>query len=301
MDRKALIACLAAGSIAAGVVVSTVVASQSNGRNQTQAPQATVTVTTTVPATPSPTQSTTSPTAPNVSESAASTSTTKTLPPTELAKTPTQPSEPAQSRDPKQPAEQPTGEPKPDRAKPEDNNAKSPSTFSYVLPRGGSYGRTHHHYPASDIFAPCGAKFLSPVDGVVSAVSAKDVWTRKTNRGPERGGLSIAIDAGAVRYYGSHEAKVFVKTGDRVRKGQIIGTVGDTGSAKGTGCHIHFGLSPTACPIDSWWIRRGTIYPWPFLDAWKRGDVTSAKADPTQEVLKWHRRNGCPSKPGTYK
>lgn len=299
MDRKAVVACLAAGSIAAGVVVSTVVANQSNSRNQTQAPQATVTVTTTVPAVPSTTASTPAEASPDVSESP--TTVTQTVPPSDQPTTTTQPGEAKQPAKPDQPTKQPTEESKPDSPNPVDENAKSPSTFNYVLPRGGSYGRTHHHYPASDIFAPCGAKFLSPVDGVVSAVSAKDVWTRKTNRGPERGGLSIAIDAGAVRYYGSHEAKVFVKVGDRVRRGQIIGTVGETGSAKGTGCHIHFGLSPTACLVESWWIRRGTIYPWPFLDAWKRGDVNSSKADPTQEVLKWHQRNGCPSKPGTYK
>lgn len=298
MDRKAAIACLAAASIAAGVVVSTVVTSRNNQRTATQASPATVTVTTTV--TPPPTAA--PPTSAPASESTPPASTSQ-APATETStKNPQSTPQPTPNTPDKKPDDQANQNPgdRPNQ-KPVDKSQKSPSSFNYILPRGGSYARTHHNYPASDIFAPCGAKFLSPVDGVVSAVSTKDVWKRKTNRGPERGGLSITIDAGAVRYYGSHEAKVFVKRGDRVRRGQIIGTVGETGSAKGTGCHIHFGLSPTACPVDSWWIRRGTIYPWPYLDAWKAGDFTSRKADPTQKVLEWHRKNGCPTKPGRYK
>jgi hypothetical protein len=43
---------------------------------------------------------------------------------------------------------------------------------------------------------------------------------------------------------------------------------------------VHFGISwPTKAGI--WWVRRGEIYPWKYLDAWKAGKDLS----PAKEVL----------------
>ena len=56
----------------------------------------------------------------------------------------------------------------------------------------------------ADIFGKKGCAFVSPVAGVVDEVNTVDKWSGKTNKGADRGGLSISIigDDGN-RYYGS--------------------------------------------------------------------------------------------------
>ena len=68
-----------------------------------------------------------------------------------------------------------------------------------------SYGRSHHDYPATDIFAARGCTVVAPVTGRVDEVSTVDRWSSSTDRGADRGGrfFSIVGDDG-VRYYGSH-------------------------------------------------------------------------------------------------
>lgn len=153
-------------------------------------------------------------------------------------------------------------------------NAKAAPT--YFFPIAGcevKYGRYHHDYPATDIQAKKGCAFVAPISGVIDEINAKDLWSGKTNLGQDRGGLSVSIigDDG-VRYYGSHLSKIesTTVTGVRVVAGTKLGEVGSTGSARGTAPHLHFGISwPTDKGI--WWVRRGVLYPWKFLDAWKAG------------------------------
>ena len=68
--------------------------------------------------------------------------------------------------------------------------------------------------------------------------------------------------------------------GDRITAGQLLGTMGDTGRA--SACHLHFGISPP-CPGKEWSVRRGVVWPYPYLDAWRGGDQTS----PADEVARW--------------
>ena len=146
----------------------------------------------------------------------------------------------------------------------------------YVLPVRGcqvSYGRSHHDYPATDIFAAKGCAFVAPVDGVVDEVGRNDRWSAATNHGADRGGRFVSVvGVDQVRYYGSHLQSVApgIAAGVRVRAGQVLGRVGNSGNAAGISPHLHFGLSwPTRPGI--WWIRRGVIYPWPYLDSWRAG------------------------------
>jgi peptidoglycan LD-endopeptidase LytH len=84
--------------------------------------------------------------------------------------------------------------------------AAPPATRIFpVLGDPVSYGQTHHGYPATDIFAPCGASYLAPYPGRVDEVNRVDEYDPALNLGPTRGGLSVSIlgDDG-VRYYGSH-------------------------------------------------------------------------------------------------
>ncbi len=133
-----------------------------------------------------------------------------------------------------------------------------------------SYDSTHHDYPAADMFAACGTPALAVTDGVIEDVSTTDEWDSASNDPATRSGLFVAlVDARGVRYYSSHLASVGVAPGQAVAEGEQIGTVGDTGNAAGSGCHIHFGLSP-AC-LTGWQNRRGLTYPQPFLDDWRSG------------------------------
>lgn len=167
-------------------------------------------------------------------------------------------------------------------------------TFPIEPASAASYGRAHHDYPATDIFAACGTRVVSPTVGVVDEVSLTDTWDPKVNDGATRGGLSVSIvgDDG-VRYYGSHFAKILpgIRAGARVEAGQALGTVGRTGSARPTPCHLHFGISPP-CGRGDWQVRRGVIHPWPYLDAWKAGDHRS----PAAQVRSWAAANpqACP-------
>jgi murein DD-endopeptidase MepM/ murein hydrolase activator NlpD len=146
-----------------------------------------------------------------------------------------------------------------------------------------NYARAHHDYPATDILAKQGCKFVSPIDGVVDEVSRTDTWSGKTNLGIERGGLYVSVTGtDGVRYYGSHLRTVVrsIQPGISVKAGQILGTIGSTGSARGTSPHLHFGISwPTPTQPNVWWVRRGAVLPWKYLEAWNKGqDLSPAKA-----------------------
>ena len=154
----------------------------------------------------------------------------------------------------------------------------------YIFPVAGcevNYARAHHDYPATDILAKKGCAFVAPIDGVIDEVNRVDTWSGKVNAGITRGGLSVSlIGVDGVRYYGSHLNSIYktIEPGLVVKAGQRLGSVGSTGSARGTSPHLHFGISwPT--PADTWWVRRGAVLPWKYLDAWKAGkDLSPAKA-----------------------
>jgi murein DD-endopeptidase MepM/ murein hydrolase activator NlpD len=144
-----------------------------------------------------------------------------------------------------------------------------------------NYARAHHDYAATDILAKAGCKFVAPINGIVDEVSRIDTWRSPPNLGITRGGLSVSIiGEDGVRYYGSHLRSVpeNIQPGVSVLAGDVLGAIGSTGSARGTAPHLHFGISwPT--PPDTWWVRRGEVLPWKYLDAWKKGkDLSPAKA-----------------------
>jgi len=180
------------------------------------------------------------------------------------------------------------------------HSAAAPVRADYVFPvrsAKADFGKVHHDYPATDIFAPCGSAALAATDGVVSEVSRQDDWTVKENDGATRGGLSVSIvGVDGVRYYGSHLKSVgkAIVPGRRVRAGDVLGRVGKTGSARPTSCHLHFGISPARAEGD-WWNRRGVLSPYPFLTSWQgRGQRSPVKA-----VKAWRSAHGCPKKAPT--
>ena len=146
-----------------------------------------------------------------------------------------------------------------------------------------NYARAHHDYAATDILTKAGCRFVAPIDGVVDEVNRVDTWKSPPNLGITRGGLSVSIiGVDGVRYYGSHLRSIpaSIQPGVSVKAGRLLGAIGSTGSARGTAPHLHFGISwPT--PADIWWVRRGEVLPWKYLDAWKKGKDLS----PAKEVL----------------
>ncbi len=146
-----------------------------------------------------------------------------------------------------------------------------------------SWVNDHHDYPAVDIFASCGAPAVSPVTGVIVHVRRDDLYVRSADNPARRGGRSLAVKGDdGVRYYMSHVASIDagVAVGQRVVAGQRLAVVGESGDAGA--CHIHFGLSPD-CPRQEWSVRRGVIWPQPYLDAWKAGRSRS----PAAEIAAW--------------
>lgn len=123
---------------------------------------------------------------------------------------------------------------------------------TFGAPRSG--GRTHQ---GTDIFAPKGSPVLAPVAGVVTKVVDHDDGTL--------GGIRIWIrgDDGNFYYLAHLDSVTGVKVGDRVTAGQQVGTVGNTGNAKGLSPHLHFEIragSMTGPPVNPYSVlqRAGT-------------------------------------------
>jgi murein DD-endopeptidase MepM/ murein hydrolase activator NlpD len=152
-------------------------------------------------------------------------------------------------------------------------------SFIHIFPlqptwaAGFAEGTASHGYPATDIFAVVGTKFVAVTDGMVDFVSSKDTWDPTHDDPAVRGGLSVAIigDDG-LRYYGSHLSAIAkgIVPGVRVKAGQLLGLVGNSGDARTTLSHLHFGISRPTTPED-WKARRGQVDPFPYLQAWRDG------------------------------
>jgi murein DD-endopeptidase MepM/ murein hydrolase activator NlpD len=171
---------------------------------------------------------------------------------------------------------------------------ESAGRLRYAFPVRGrtSYSRAHHDYPATDVFATCGTPTAAPVRGVVLEISRVDRYDPARDRPALRGGRFWSMrGADGVRYYGSHLRSLSSTTrpGARVRAGAMLGRVGQSGNARGTGCHLHFGISPVCAGTGDWWVRRGTVRPYRFLQAWERDRHLS----PARAVRRWRATHSC--------
>ena len=163
----------------------------------------------------------------------------------------------------------------------------------YAFPVQGcraSYGPTHHDYPATDIFTDRGCAFVAATDGRVDEISSVDRWEPRTDRGEDRGGIAVSIvGIDGVRYYGSHLESIAagIVPGALVRAGELLGRADNSGDARTTPTHVHFGISwPTRPGI--WWVRRGEVSPWKYLNSWRSGGSES----PIAAVASTHSRVG---------
>ncbi len=100
---------------------------------------------------------------------------------------------------------------------------------TWHAPRSG--GRLHQ---GTDVFAPYGSPAYAVVDGVI------DKWG---NGG--LGGITLWLRAdNGDRYYYAHNAVNLATVGTRVKAGDVIAKVGNTGNAATTPPHIHFEAHP---------------------------------------------------------
>ncbi|MEZ0072123.1 M23 family metallopeptidase [Planotetraspora sp. GP83] len=153
------------------------------------------------------------------------------------------------------------------------------SRFTYRFPVKGcraSYSRKLLVLPKTTIWAGKGCAFVSPVDGVVHEVNVKNLWKPSTDRGADREGRFVSVlGEDGVLYLGGHLDSVepAVRAGTHVKAGQQLGRIGNSGNARDMASNLYFAVSwPT--PSQYWWVRRGMVEPWPYLDAWYDGNAT---------------------------
>jgi murein DD-endopeptidase MepM/ murein hydrolase activator NlpD len=100
-----------------------------------------------------------------------------------------------------------------------------------------SSGGTRPHR-GMDISAPSGTMVVAPADGVVNFAGRESEY-----------GRLICLDHGhGYSTMFGHLKDLLVKTGDKVRKGQTIGTVGMSGNS--TGPHLHYEVRIHGNPVN---------------------------------------------------
>lgn len=121
----------------------------------------------------------------------------------------------------------------------------------------GRAGVDWHH--GDDLFAPTGTPVVAVAAGVVFSVGWQHLGGRRL----------WLIDGSGNEYYYAHLSRYgrAARDGERVRAGQVLGYVGDTGDAEGTPPHLHFELHPArllALGYD------GAVDPTGYLRSWRQ-------------------------------
>jgi lysostaphin len=105
-------------------------------------------------------------------------------------------------------------------------------------------GQIRGFHRGVDLAAPAGAPVYAANDGIVRLAGSLPL-----------SGNAVLLDhgMGIVTSY-LHQSKVFVRAGQRVRRGEIIGRVGSTGLS--TGPHLHWGFRINGVHVDPMpWTR----------------------------------------------
>ncbi|QEY25204.1 M23 family metallopeptidase [Neisseria zalophi] len=106
-----------------------------------------------------------------------------------------------------------------------------------------SHGRRHE---GVDIFAKKGTPVRSTTDGIVTRIG--------NNR---LGGKVVGIQGPGAWHYYAHLSKFAnIKRYQRVKAGTVIGYVGNSGNAKNTPSHLHYGV----------YLPKGAINPYPLIN-----------------------------------
>ena len=117
--------------------------------------------------------------------------------------------------------------------------------------RQGRYWSNRH--TGMDIRAPYGARVYSVVSGTVVKVAYDRAY-----------GRVIVVRGGGVDIWYAHLSRAYVKSGQKVKRGKVIGRVGNSGNTYGT--HLHLEVRKNDRPTD----------PAAFLYGKKRGKAAPA-------------------------
>lgn len=129
---------------------------------------------------------------------------------------------------------------------PMENSLPSPLPQQHLTDTWGaarSQGRSHE---GIDIFAARGTPIRSTTQGIVSKVGENTLGGRV---------VVVVGPGGAGHYYAHLENYADISPNDWVDVGDIIGYVGDSGNAKGTPPHVHYGI----------YINGSAVNPYPLL------------------------------------
>ena len=124
---------------------------------------------------------------------------------------------------------------------PVDNIPISALRNSWHAPRD-----TNRLHEGIDIFAPRGTPVRSTTRGIVSRIAINKVG----------GNVVWIIGPGGYRHYYAHlHQAANIRTGQRIEAGALLGFVGNTGNARHTPPHLHYGI----------YTRAGAINPFPLF------------------------------------
>lgn len=117
------------------------------------------------------------------------------------------------------------------------------------------FGGVRHN--AIDIFRPKGQPLRAVVDGVIEKLYDSKI-----------GGTTLYLVDRERRYrfYYAHLDRYApgIQEGILVRRGDLIGYLGNSGNARWTRPHLHFQVMLTE-PTGTWWKDGGTLNPYPIL------------------------------------
>jgi murein DD-endopeptidase MepM/ murein hydrolase activator NlpD len=131
-----------------------------------------------------------------------------------------------------------------------------PSSFgdTFKAPRGDVSGGWHH---GDDIFAPLGAPVLACASGVVFSVGWNPIGGNR---------LWLRDGQGNLFYYAHLSAFTpLAVNGSKVKAGDVLGFVGNTGDARTTPYHLHFEIHPVGLIYLGY---DGVVNPTSYLNAW---------------------------------
>lgn len=112
-------------------------------------------------------------------------------------------------------------------------------------------------HEALDIAAPAGTPVVAAAEGKIAKLFRSD-----------DGGNTVYVrsaDGRTLYYYAHLQAYASgLEEGERVERGQRLGTVGSSGNADPAAPHLHFAIMRTA-PDAEWWEPATAINPYPLL------------------------------------
>ncbi|WP_228730646.1 M23 family metallopeptidase [Psychrobacter sp. TAE2020] len=129
---------------------------------------------------------------------------------------------------------------------PTDNSLPSPLLGQHLTDTWGGARSEGRRHEGIDIFAPRNTPIKATTQGVVSKV------------GDDRlGGKVVVIvgPGGAGHYYAHLEDYADISPNQWIEAGDTVGYVGDSGNAKGTPPHVHYGV----------YINGSAVNPYPLL------------------------------------